>query len=114
MSESIKAYPLQWPVGWPRMESHQRSRARFKSGKGGYVEGGGWRGAERLGVSAGISRVLADLRRMGVDDADIVISTNLPTRLDGLPRADARVPQDPGVAVYWRKRKDTLHGRRSL
>jgi hypothetical protein len=29
-----------------------------------------------------------------------VISSNLKTRLDGLPRADQRAPEDPGVALY--------------
>jgi len=30
-----------------------------------------------------------------------VISTNLKTRMDGLPRSDQARPQDPGAAVYW-------------
>jgi hypothetical protein len=40
---------------------------------------------------------------MGFRRDDVLISTNLVTRLDGLPRSDQRKPADPGVAVYWRK-----------
>jgi hypothetical protein len=39
---------------------------------------------------------------------EIVVSTNVPTRRDGLPYADAREPADPGVAVYF------THGKRQL
>jgi hypothetical protein len=38
---------------------------------------------------------------MGVTRDDVVISTNIPARLDGLPRGDAKWPADPGAAVYW-------------
>lgn len=31
----------------------------------------------------------------------MVLSTNVPTRLDGMPRSDAKAPADPGAAVYW-------------
>lgn len=51
----------------------------------------------------GVERVLSELGRMRIGRDDIVISTNVPTRLDGLPRSDARKPDDPGVAVYWQE-----------
>src|SRR3954469_1207873 len=35
-----------------------------------------------------------------------VVSTNVETRADGMPRSDRRVPDDPGVAVYFK-----LHGK---
>ncbi len=44
---------------------------------------------------------------MGISREDLVISTNLETRLDGLPRSGQRKPDDPGVAVYWKDGKDT-------
>lgn len=53
----------------------------------------------------GIQRVLDELGRMEVTRDDLVISTNLQTRLDGLPRSDQRKPDDPGVAVYWQAGK---------
>ena len=94
MREAIEAYPLTWPQGWPRKKSHQRSRAKFSTS------------GRVLSVMDGIQRVLLELERLGVKRDDLVISTDIPTRLDGLPRSDRSVV-DPGVAVYWRKGKDT-------
>jgi hypothetical protein len=56
----------------------------------------------RPSVAAGSSFILDELRRMGVGDFNVVISTNIELRLDGLPRSDRRTPDDPGAAVYWR------------
>ena len=94
MREAIEAYPLTWPQGWPRKKSYQRSRAKFSTS------------GRVLSVMDGIQRVLLELERLGVKRDDLVISTDIPTRLDGLPRSDRSVA-DPGVAVYWRKGKDT-------
>ncbi len=94
MREAIEAYPLTWPQGWPRKKSYQRSRAKFSTS------------GRVLSVMDGIQRVLLELERLGVKRDDLVISTDIPTRLDGLPRSD-RTVADPGVAVYWRKGKAT-------
>jgi hypothetical protein len=40
-----------------------------------------------------------EVRRLG--GRDLVISSNLRVRADGLPRSDQRKPDDPGVAVYF-------------
>jgi hypothetical protein len=61
-------------------------------------------GKKRLGVMDALERVLGELQRMGVGRDDVIISTNIPVRLDGLPRSDRGEPGDPGVAVYWQKR----------
>ena len=94
MREAIEAYPLTWPQGWPRAKSHQRARAKFSTF------------GRVLSVMDGIQRVLLEPERLGAKRDDLVISTDIPTRLDGLPRSDRSVA-DPGVAVYWRKGKDT-------
>ncbi len=44
--------------------------------------------------------VREELKRLGA--ADVVISTNVKTRLDGLPYSGAREPDEHGVAVYFR------------
>jgi hypothetical protein len=95
MTEPISRYPLQWPTGWKR--TAYRQGARF--GKARDYQN---RGKVELSVYDGVTRVLRELERMGVRDADVVISTNVETRLDGLPRSDRAAPADPGVAVYWR------------
>jgi hypothetical protein len=43
--------------------------------------------------------VLHSLRLLGAQQA--VISTNVPTRHDGLPYATYAEPKDPSCAVYW-------------
>lgn len=106
MSDPIQAYPLQWPAGWGRTASRTRGSFGKKITK--YSEGGSsWKWTVGLSVNDGTQRVLVELGRMGINRNDIVISTNVPLRLDGMPRSDARQPADPGAAVYWRKGKDT-------
>ena len=60
--------------------------------------------SRRLTIFDGLQRVLDELRRMGIDSNDVIISTNVRTRLDGMPRSGEREPDDPGTAVYWRTR----------
>ena len=102
MSER-KAYPLSWPEGWRRTKS--RTHAAFNKTKEPRYQNGQavYQGKTRLSVSDAVRRVLSELDRMGVKDDDIIISTNVPLRLDGLPRGDQE-PSDPGVAVYWQKK----------
>lgn len=94
-------YPLAWPVGWRRTTSardaqfHKKTNGRF--------------GSASLTISDGVGRVLTQLRCFGVRDGDAMLSTNVPVRLDGLPRSNEKEPEDPGVAVYWQKSGDTIH-----
>lgn len=87
-------YPLQWPVGWKRTQ--YRQTARFSKYD------------KRLSVNDGVQRVLQELERLGVSEADVLISTNLALRLDGLPRSDQGQPGDPGVCVYWQRGKKPM------
>lgn len=91
--KAIRAYPINWPAGWPRTESYRRKTGQFTRNK------------QYLSVIDGVERVLDELKRLGVERDDIVVSTNIPTRLDGLPRSDKGSDGDPGAAVYWRKNK---------
>ena len=103
----IAAYPLQWPTGWPRTSAFQRKGASFGKSERQYSADRqhSWTRRRDLTVSDGVERVLAELGRMGIDRQDIVVSTNVRTRLDGLPRSGERKPDDPGAAVYWETRK---------
>lgn len=94
---SISAYPLQWPAGWKR--SDERKRGAFSTIKGASRE-------RRITVNEGIERILQQLAYMGIGRDDLVISSNLITRMDGLPRGDQKAPNDPGVAVYWMDGKE--------
>ncbi len=79
---SIEAYPLAWPDGWPRREAFARKVSDYKVTF--------MRARDELvrELKAGRCR-------------DVVISTNVPLRRDGLPLANTSEPKDPGVAVYW-------------
>lgn len=80
-----EAYPLQWPDGWKRTEPYRRGTPRFK----------GTFASARDGL-------LGEIRKFG--GSMIVLSTNIPLRLDGLPYSSARSPDDPGVAVYFQRK----------
>ena len=104
MSER-KAYPLSWPEGWKRTKN--RVSAQFGKTETQYNQQGQamYAGKKRLSVADAVSRVLNELDRMGVKDWNVIISTNVPLRLDGMPRGD-KEPADPGVAVYWKTKDD--------
>ncbi len=95
------AYPLSWPAGWPRSET--RKRAHFSTGERRQSGNTSWVAYKQISISEATKRVLAELRRLGVEDGDAIVSTNLQLRLDGLPRSAQNEPGDPGAAVYWHR-----------
>lgn len=84
----IEAYPLYWPEGRPRTGKHSRASARFDITFG--------RARDSL-----IDEVRL-LRGKYTRSDDVIISSNVPLRRDGLPLANQRTPDDPGVAVYFK------------
>jgi hypothetical protein len=111
----INAYPLTWPEGWKRTTVNNRTRAHFNKKERQHVSSStpgvpahSWMRSRELTVSDGIARVLEELERMGVDRQDVIISTNVRTRLDGLPRSGEREPEDPGAAIYWKVGKEPM------
>lgn len=86
--KSVSSYPLTWPEGWARTRTRDRSRFKSKS------------------ISQCVSDVLHQLGQMGINDYNIIISTNLRLRIDGLPYSNQPQPQDPGVSVWWHKSPD--------
>lgn len=83
---NIEAYPLQWPPG--------RKRTQFTS-------------RSRFDVTPGRARdeLFHELKLLGA--RDIVVSTNVKLRQDGLPYAGLREPDDRGVAVYFKYRSSS-------
>lgn len=79
-----EAYPLYWPEGWTR--TRNRENSRFKTGFG-----------------AARNLLFAELGRMGA--SKVILSTNIPLRNDGLPRANMKPDGgDSGVAVYFQRK----------
>lgn len=82
---NIDAYPCYWPEGWVRTPSHRRKDSKYK-----------------FTFARARDEITRQLKLMGA--REIVISTNIPLRLDGLPLANRSEPDDPAVAVYWAER----------
>lgn len=96
--------PLEWPVAVPRTDADDRKFGKFTYQSTGtnYCH----RRSNSLTLAMARDRVLAELDRflavVHVDDASVVISTNMPARVDGSGLlANRRVPNDPGVAVFF-------------
>lgn len=87
---SFEAYPLQWPTGRPRTERWRRERAKFD-----------------VTFARARDNIVAEIGRLAgrYPDPNVVISTNIALRRDGLPLANQRQPDDPGVAVYFTYKK---------
>jgi hypothetical protein len=101
---TINAYPLQWPTGWKRTVAADRKNGRFSKAMN--RADSSWKTRRDLTMSDALQRLLGQLEHMGIHRDDVVISTNVPVRLDGLPRSGAAEPTDPGAAVYWVEKGD--------
>lgn len=86
----IEAYPLYWPEGRPRTPKHKRERARFDTSFG----------RARDAVVREIEMLTGRYEWMR-REANVVVSTNVALRRDGLPLASQKPPEDTGVAVYF-------------
>ena len=78
----VEAFPLQWPAGRQGTPGHKRRRSQF----------------DTTPCQARDS-LIAEVRRLG--GRNLIISSNVPLRQDGLPKANHKSPEDPGVAVYF-------------
>jgi hypothetical protein len=85
---TVEAYPLAWPEGWERKENNDyRKVAQFT-----------------VSMARARDELIAEIHRLCslYRDPLIVLSTNVALRLDGLPYASQKAPEDPGAAVYFR------------
>lgn len=79
----IDSFPLCWPVGWKRTAARGRSQFRTSFVKA----------REQL---------FSELKLLGCPNFNVILSSNIPLRKDGLPYAGQANPTDPGFAVYFR------------
>jgi hypothetical protein len=110
MRKEDPRYPLSWPFGWKRTPPAARRHSSFKEAT--EVTRQQWNPAEQeyksvvvsgnktVGMRAACARLEDQLERLGAND--VVLSTNVELTLSGEPRGDRRVPEDPGVAVYFK------------
>lgn len=94
------AYPLAWPAGWPRTPPHIRKDGRQFVTRS-IHPGQSWPSARPITFDKARRLLMDELDRLKARNP--VLSTNVPLRNDGMPRADAaeRRLDDPGVAVYF-------------
>ena len=81
---TIEAFPLSWPKG--RARTSWRDRARFM-----------------VSVSKARDSLVNELSRLGA--RNVIISTDIPLRNNGLLYANFKQPNDPAVAVYFSYKK---------
>jgi hypothetical protein len=93
----IEPYPLSWPAGRPR--SAKRECARFHRRIKSATRESGWQRKVGITIPEAVFFVFGELKRL--EASEVVISSDLLTRRDGLPHGQAREPRDPGVAVYF-------------
>jgi hypothetical protein len=86
----INAFPLSWPLTYPRTKNPSKSKFGDYS------------------FAVVRDNLMKELKRFGA--TKIVLSTNIPLRLDGLPKSGMGRIKDAGVAVYFKKQlKGQLH-----
>jgi hypothetical protein len=83
--ESIRSYPLYWPESWPRAKYQKQAKFGDHS------------------VAKG-RKVLQDQVRL-FGGSDLIISSNLELKLDGMPKSNQRQPYDRGVAIFFKRNK---------
>jgi hypothetical protein len=93
---AVEAYPLQWPEGVDRTHPSKRELARFSKKTGERIAT-----QRRLTVADALQRLHDEIGPKKLPAKHLVVSSNVPTRQDGLPYSNAREPDDPGVAVYF-------------
>ena len=91
MNNNPTPYPLAWPTGWPRTRASDRERSRFRNARA--VD-------DQLSMTDATNRLIRECRLLGA--ANVIVSTNVAVRRDGLPYARQRTPEDPGAAVYFK------------
>lgn len=87
----ITAYPLAWPLHKPRTDQWKIEHSGFDR-----------------------KRTLATSRDLLVNEVKLlrgtglIVSSNIPLRLDGLPRSGYAAPRDAGVAIYFKRDKQDM------
>lgn len=94
---TITPFPLQWPPGRPRKPAGERKNGKFNRKE--RRSGESWLTSVDISVADALKRLQNELDAIGAHYP--VVSSNLETRLDGLPRSGGSKPSDPGVAVYF-------------
>jgi len=111
MNEDITNYPLSWPVNQARTDAGQRKRAAFSTRNRGFSYGP----SRKHSIAESAHELEAEIRRMGGND--MIISSNLKVKSNGMPYSAQRTPDEYIVAdgaVGQRVRGDKGDGRQGV
>jgi hypothetical protein len=97
--ESVKRYPLEWPLGWKRCRS--RRHGAFSMTREDRKPEGVSKRSTSINVQTATERLEKQLDMLGAKDP--TLSTNVSLNLRGIPRGDEN-PSDPGAAIYFKFR----------
>lgn len=91
-THGVAPHPLYWPLQHARTPATRRRSAQF-----------------RVDFATARDQLLRELKLLSA--RDVVLSSNVPIRRDGLPTVPDKEPDDPGVAVYFGRvvRQGTVH-----
>lgn len=81
-THGVAAFPLYWPL------EHARAKTRRSA-------------LFQVDFATARAQLLRELSLLGA--SDVLLSTNIPLRRDGLPTVPDREPDDPGVALYFQR-----------
>jgi hypothetical protein len=82
-------YPLAWPEGWPRTPPYRRGHSPFK-----------------VTPDKAYRELVQELDRLGA--RNVIISSNLKLRQDGIPYATQPRHDDEGIAVYFTRKGQNM------
>lgn len=88
--DDVAAFPLCWPSGWQRVLPVNRKASQFKI-------------ANEYEATQGLRR---EVEALG--GRDLIVSTSIPLRRDGIPYSKPPVDGDPGVAIYFVRKKQRI------
>ena len=99
-NEDITNFPLSWPRNQSRTDPSERRHAAFTTRRARFSYGP----ARKHSIAESARELELEIKRMGGDN--MIISSNLKVKSNGMPYSAQRTPDDPGVAVYfnWRER----------
>lgn len=96
------AFPLSWPTQWPRTEPYKRRGAPFHRHSYGADYPGNRGHRTKLSMNDAVDELYRNLRLIGVGDYNVIVSTNVQLRLDGVPYSNRAAPSDPGAAIFFK------------
>lgn len=98
--DGVTAHPLCWPDGWKRTPFHLRQRGdRFVTRS--YESGQSWPTSRAITFDRARRLLVEELARLKA--TGVIISSNIPLRNDGLPRAELNQAMDDAREEFARR-----------